>query len=309
MNHFKIPLCNPFKFVPITDAPGIHFDDNWFIEQIRYFEMKSFYRQKWVKSNTTKIQVESSIAPQSIKVIDRYNNQIKVFNWVAVYTAINYSIYETTFDVTDVSEKIIFLKFGVVFEESINWSILSEPIEIKTEWPGTMLFRYNNSYNKFDVAFSTGIKFYFRCEAVIHDFYPERGGTDYINQVKDTELLEVTPSRKFKLSIGCNMIVGARLGVAPWVLDIVNRILCCDIVSVENMRYCAEAEAKWEKHKQGQYPLIGGTIDIVPSFNSQSLEFADTTPLAPGLVLAYNIDTAIFAPGSIVPINEVLINS
>jgi hypothetical protein len=213
MNHLKFPLLNPFKFLPNTSSPGIHFDDAWAFEQIKTFETKAAYRHKWVKANTTKLQLESSIAPSDLQLRRPNGTVAKVFAWSVVFNSASYGIYECTFDVSDQPEGIYFL-YQLVSLLSVNWEVVSEPIHVKVSWPNTLLYRYYNSFNKDDVAWITGIQMYFRCESGIMDFNPDADASDYIDQTQDRELIDGIPSRAFKL------FIGEAPGVAPYIIDI-----------------------------------------------------------------------------------------
>lgn len=305
MNHFKIPLLNPLKFVPHTETFGIHFDDAWAFRQIRAFERKAYYRQKWVKTDTTPLQIESSIQPNDFIIINPAYETVKTIEWVLKFAAVDYSIYELVFDVSDLPDGVYFGVQVVEVSEDVRWPVITEPIHVKSVWPNTRAVTYKNSYNKFDVAFSTGIRFKFRCEWDIpgSEFTPTRSGSDYNNQVKNLELLEAVPGRQY------NLLVGDGKCAAPYVIDLMNRILCCDSVLFENKQFAAPANAAWNINRAKGFPLVSGSIDLFPSQNETSLEFADTTPLPPGIILAYNFNTSIFAPGSVVPILEFKQNS
>lgn len=296
MNSFKLPFILPFKFVPNTASPGIHFDDSWACEQIKSFEKKVYYRQKWKKSNTTKLQCECTTLPETLKAYDNNGILVKSFTWTVAYDAVAYKVYETTFDMSDKPEGIYFLYQRVAIG-AIDWQAITEPIHIKDNWPNTLLFRYKNSFNKDDVAWTTGIEMYFRCEAGIMDINPEAEISDYVNQVQDREIIDGTPSRSFKLYIG------DAKGVAPYITDILNRIFSGDYVSIEGLEYCRAG--KWEINRVKGYPLVGASLEIVPGRNAQSLEFSDSTPLLPGVVTAYSVETGWFGPGSLVPVTEV----
>lgn len=295
-NLFKIPLIWPFKMVPNTATPGIHFDDAWACEQIKSFEKKVYYRQKWVKANTTKLQVTSSIAPETLKVYRTDGSIAKAFTWASVFTATQYSIYETTWDVSDLADGI-YIPYQRVTLLSIDWAAIGEPIHIKSSWPNTLLFTYKNSFNKDGMAWTTGIEMKFRCEAGIMDFNPEADISDYINQDADRELIDGIPSRSFKLYIG------TAKGVATYIIDVLNRIFSVDYVNIDGLEYCRAG--KWEVNRVKGYPLIGGSLEIVPGRNTDSLEFSDTTPLAPGIVTGFDIETAFFGPGATVPITDI----
>jgi hypothetical protein len=298
MNHLNFPFALPFKFVPNTSSPGIHFDDSWACEQIKSFEAKAYYRQKWQLSDTTPLQIESSIAPEDLKMYNSAGTLIKSFEWTAVHSEVNYKIYECTFDISDKPEGVYWL-YQRVNLLSIDWKAISEPIHAKASWPNTQRIGYKNSYNDHDVAWTTGIKMYFRCEMGIMDFTPERDRTAYANQTHDVATLKGVPSRQFKLYIG------TAPGVAPYIVDILNRIFCCDYIEIAGKLYQSAEGSKWEVTRVKNYPLIGASIDIVPATNEMSLQFSDTTPLAPGIVTAFKIDTSFFGPGTLVPVTDV----
>lgn len=299
MNHFNIPLIWPFKMVPATQSPGLHFDDAWACEQILSFEKKAYYRQKWRRSVTTKLQIESTLLPEALKIYRNDGTVAKSIAWTIVFSAVNYKKYELTFDISDLPEGIYFIYQQVKFEDAINWPAISEPIHSKNSWPNTMQLTYKHSFNDYGVAWTTGIEMKFLVEAAIMQMEPKRERTDYINQTHDTATLKAVPYREFVFE------VGTATGVAPWVADLLNRIFCCDSIDIEGMKYQARTGAEGKITRAKNYPLIGWSQDIVPAVNKDSLQFASTGDLEPGLVAAYNIQTGFFGGPSTVPIIEV----
>lgn len=305
MNNFKIPFVTPFKFYKRAMA-GIHFDDKWYCKQIRSFEIKAIYRQKWIKSVKTKLQIESSLAPDDLKLLSKYGAPVKQFVWTEVVTGGTYKIWETEYDVTDVDDDIYYLYQRVGFGETIEWEAVSEPIHIAVAHINVIKFRYKNSFNKDDIAWTTGIDMTFMCEADIQDFEPDSDETDYINENHDTKTLDNIPSRQFQLYIGDTR--NGASGVAPYIVDILNRIFACDYIMIEDKRYDNKSGSKFKVTRVRGYPLIGASLELVESFNSQSLEFADTTPFADGFIAGYNIETGFFGPGNLLPVQEVIEN-
>lgn len=302
MNYVNFPLILPFKFVPATDTPGIFFDDKWACEQIRSWERRTYYDQKWVKTDITPLQIESTIAPNDMIIYDKAGNQVKTLEWSVVFSAINYKLYQLNFDISDLPDGRYWIYQRVTLL-SFDYAVISEPIYSKTSWPNTMLFRYKNSFNDFDIAWTTGIQMMFRCEAAIMDPEFKRERTDYVNQILDTATLKATPHREMIL------YVGEAPGVAPWVADLMNRIFCCDYINAEGLLIQAKAGAEGKTNRIKGNPMVGWSQDVVPAKNMQSLQFADTTPLTPGIVIAYDMETAFFGPGSIVPVTDVETNS
>jgi len=287
-NQFKIPKLNPFWFVPNTASPGIHFDDSWACEQIKSWERQVHYKQKWKKSDTTKLQIRSSLAPDTLKVYDINGVVVKTIAWTAVVNAVNYKVYELTFDISDKPEGTYFIYMRATFG-SIDWASVSEPIHSKTSWPDTILITYKNSYNKDDVTFTTGVEFKFRLEAAIMDMNPERDRSAFVDQTHDVFNIYGTPYETFQLE------VGKAPGVAPYILSILNRIFTCDYINIENRLYQSNDGSKVEMNRIKGYPLVGGKIEIIPAQNRTSLEFNDTTEPQLAIVTAYQMETNFFA--------------
>lgn len=298
MNHFKIPFLNPFKFVPNTSTPGVHFDDAWACEQIRSFQMRATYKTKWQLSDVTKLQIECSIVPDDLKIYNTLRQIVKTIPWTNVFTGIGYSVWELLYDVSDLSEQVVYNYQHVSFG-AIEFAAVSEPIDLRVSWPNTRWITYRNSFNDWDVAFSTGIIFGFRCECDVIDFNPERESNDHITSRRGVVKLWGNSWRTFTLYIG------EAPGVAPWVVDLFNKILDCDYTTFAGKRYTANQGAKWEVTRIKTWPLIGAKIEVVPVGDEASLEFADVSPLANGLVTAYNIDAGLFGPGAIVPVIDI----
>ena len=237
--------------------------------------------------------------PETLKVLSKHGAVVKAFTWSAVVTEIAYKIYETTFDISDLAEDVYYLYQRVAFG-SIDWKYISEPINSKAAWDRTHLITYKNSFNDQDVAWTaTGIEMKFRCEMDIQDYEFFRDRAAYINQTRDLSNLSGIPYN------GAKLIIGDAPGVAPYVVDILNRIFCCDSIDYEGLKIQSDEGSKWEVNRIKGYPLIGAQIDIVPAVNKTSQQSADTTPLSSGIVMAYNIETAFFGPGSLVPVTDI----
>lgn len=305
-NYLNIPLIWPFKMVPVSSDPGVHFDDSWSHEQIKSFEMRQRYFQKWVKSETTPLIVEATYAPENLKLYRPDGTVIKEFGWTSIFAATEYQIYKTEFDVSDVTDKRVFLyqkaEAGIYSKE---W--FSEPIEIKTSWPGTLLFKYRNSYLSQGVAWTaeSGLYMYFRCEAGLMNFVPKGDRTSFINQIRNTKQLSGYPYRNFKLWIG------DVFGVPPYILDILNRIFCCDTVLITHKKGVMEKQyeltqgAEWEINEIKGYPWMGAGIEITPSTNVESTSFNDQVTAAPALVVTYQIIARFFGGQQLVQLEDI----
>lgn len=305
-NYLNIPLIWPFKMVPVAANPGIHFDDSWSHEQIKSFETRVRYFQKWVKSEKTPLQIETTSLPAGLRLFRPDGSVIKTFNWTEKFATTAYKVYETEYDVSDVTDKIVFLEQTATFGiKTQQW--FSEPIQIAESWPDTLMFKYRNSYLSQDVAWtiSTDFFMYFRCEAGLIDFDPKQDRTTYIDQVRNTNTLSGYPTRNFKLSIG-NVF-----GVPPYVVDILNRIFACDTVyisknkGVKEKQYEATEGASWEVNRVKGFPWMGAQLEVTPSSNSTSSTFNDEVTTAPAIIVTYQIMAKFFGGEQLVQIEDI----
>lgn len=305
-NHFKIPKANPFRFIKVRSTPGIHFNSDWACARVKNFETKRVYRQKWLRPKTTKVQVESSIAPQDLMVLDQDGAVVKSIAWAVIFAEPSYSVYEAEVDFTDLDEGVHYL-YALVDFMAISWAMITEPIHVKDDWgPNLLMLRYYNTFNDFDLVFSNGLQLYFFVEAAVMNHDPDGERTSYVNQTRDVETLKGVPGEK------CKLWVGEAEGVADWVPTLLDRIFSCDRVYLsaygtdDELRYeRPEGNAKWEITRVKGYPLVGAVCDLVVADNTMSEEFSDTAPLSPGLVVAYEVETDFWGPAATVQVTEV----
>ncbi len=286
INYCDIAQLSPFKWYVNTATPANDFDGDWAVNQIKSFERKICYNQKWKVGDETKQQIVSTIPPTSLKVYNNKGVVVKSIAWVLTGTStdINEKIYEVTVNIDDLfvagaANRFYFYFEAVLMSASFKW--VTEPVEVRTTWANTMVFTADNSDNDWSVYFSTGYRFNFRCEAGVMDFQPDRERFSYVNEIHDIETLSATPFRTFKLYIG------TAPGVAPWVVDILNRITCTNGWKLDNKRYETLEGSKWEITRSKGYPLIGAAIDISEAMNQYSLQQSHGA-LDPGIITGYS---------------------
>jgi len=304
----NIPLITPFKFVPVSNSPGIHFDDKWAYEQRLVGDMNISYRQKWVKTDTTDLVIESSLPPDDLKVYEKNGNVVTLVHsipWTVDYAGISTSFYKLVFDISALPDAVYLLYQRAAFG-SVSFNVISEPIHSKSKWPGTLLFTYKHSFNDYDVVWTTGTEMKFRCEACLPPaaFEPILERNTFVNQIRNVKTTKGRPYRTFKLDVGQALPYWAK-GVAPWVLDLLNRIFHCDSIDISGKKFQANNDSKWEKTFFKGNPLVFASLEVVEGSNRGSLQISDTTPLAPGLVTAYNIETDFFGENPTVSVTEV----
>lgn len=312
-NIFEISYLSPLKAYPATSTPGVHFDDDWFHNQIKDWERNVRYYQKWQNSDIIPVQVISSIQPVTIKLykcdktIEPSAGQIlTLISWDAANSK---GVYHGNLDLTSVPPGI----YWPVFEASfltITFRYMCEPIQVKAVHKNTSLFKYKNSLNDFGIIFHGIVdataqpyqpEFIFRCEAAVMNFTPDRDRTAYRDQILNTTTLYAIPFGQFEL------LVATATGVAPWVVDLLNRIFCCDHVLINNKQFETPEGSKWEITRVKGYPLIGAKIDLVEANNRSSAQITTEDVPAGGVIVAYDIETDAFGtftnPASANPVN------
>lgn len=148
---------------------------------------------------------------------------------------------------------------------------ISDLQDIQDAQPNTILFEYTNSQNDFNVIFETGTIFNLRVEGSISLPKPEFNNIIYNDINENSTKLYGNPWTSFKLFIAYNY------GVAPWMIDKINRIMACDQINIENRYYEMEDGAKWEESRADLYTLFGVNIDIKEVEN----RFLDKLQLGP----------------------------
>lgn len=135
----------------------------------------------------------------------------------------------------------------------------SELIQVKQNWPNTILFEYWNSYNKYSINFKDNTVYQFRVEGVISLFNPEFDDEIYNDQYRNTSLLDSIPFRTFTLDVG-----GAPL-VPEWVIDRTNWIFGCDRVKIDGTFYRNTDGSKWdiERTEPDGTRFINGKLTVI----------------------------------------------
>lgn len=288
--------------LPHTLTPGEHFDDDWACKQIRFGEMRVNYQQKWIRSYTTKLQIVTTVEPDDLKLYDEYGVVVKSFPWTVVGTGTgDEKAYHCTYDVTDILTDGYYWLYQKCAILSVLLEAISEPIWIRNSHRNVRPFVFSNSKNDFGLIFSgTNLSMTFMCESDMpaNEYTFERDVNTFADQIHNVVMLSGYPYNNAKL------IIGNPKGVAPYVIDITNRILCCDNVKFNGLKIQTTDGAKWDINKVRGYPLIGGSIDVTPAKNLSSLQLIHEDPIEPGIIVAYDLDQGFFGTTNIVHITD-----
>lgn len=297
-NFTELSFANAVKFYKNSATPGVHLDDDFAVNQIKGFERRVCYKQKWQVGDETPLQCVSTVEPSPVVV---YTGEGKAtattFAWTLKGSGgtLGVNLYECTISLDGVPNNRNYYLYFEANLLSYSAKFVSEPISVKTFHPNTLIFSYRNSINDFGTYFSTGIIFNFRCEAGLMDYQPESEGADYVDQIRDITILNAIPYDTFKLYIG------EAPGVPNYIIKILNYIFACDyvrisrVLSIPGILFVKPVGEKWDATRVKGYPMFGWSTTIHPAINASSLQYSDETEIMPGFITAYNIDTNLFS--------------
>lgn len=298
-NIFEISFAAPVRMVRYP-GDGNHFDDSLHGTLRALWESRKPYYQKWQQSDTIKLPMLSSVAP-TLRLYTCDGGLIKSAAGAIVVDspALDYDAFVSTMALDDVDEGIYYLVAEAAFDDEVL-RFISEPISVKETHPNTMLFRYSNSVNDHGIVFvgsKDGVDYNyegtFRVEARIpnREFQPKRDRTTYRDQVLNTSTLSATPYRAFKLFIG-----NRGGGVAPWVLDLINFIICCDEYYINDKQFETPDGSEIEVTRFANYELVGGTIELYEAQNRSSVQQTTESVADGGIIVVYDLESAAFGP-------------
>lgn len=258
-----IPPISPFRF---ADPRLSDLDREEGYKQFNAYQDVKCYLQKWVKTDTTTLQILSEYVP-TVTLVDAETNADLAELDVELKST---SIIGYAFKVYEVP--VVFADLLGVYYLRIDWNDgtsdntrTSEPFEVAESWPKTFLVNYRNSENNFGAVFSTGVTFTLRVDGTLANYAPEADDIIYNDQNRNTTLLDSLPSRSFTL------FVGESSGVPNWVLDKIHRVLSCNNVEILetpfNGQFTKKDGATWEVIREDQYAFVGATIEVVPTVN------------------------------------------
>ena len=146
---------------------------------------------------------------------------------------------------------------------------LSEPIYVQAEHKDTILMRWLNDTNDFDILFSelpAGWAFSQRFDGGFESegYSPKVLDEIYMDIIQNPVLLSSKPYDTKKVTYG-----RAR-GIPNYQASIVNRIWACTNVYIDDLRHCKVPGAKLEPTRTKFYPLAGWRVEVMESFENWS---------------------------------------
>lgn len=289
-NTFEIPLINSLRFFRQTDLTGLltnstidlggfnlnynsrPFDSDFFDRNLKEWQDKVTYVQKWQKGDTVPIYWRHSsgdIADYTINILDcdgiihdtipyTYFTALSVGGVVAAYY--EYPMY-------DLEEGIYYaqIKYDNPGEDVY---MISEPFHVKDLHEGTILGQFRNSYNSQNVLWEEfTFSFPLRVTGAITEMTPKTDVETYEDQPKNQTLLSGTPYREWQFVMGGN---GAL--VPEWIADKMTRGMSTDDFKLDGHNYTLPDSGGLEPARIANYPLQSWAATLRDTFNEDSVE-------------------------------------
>ena len=246
-----ISPTNPIRFQDSLDYP---FGYNG--------ETQPCYRQKFQLGDNTSIQIRSDDEEVPDLLVYDANTGLLIdeIPFEEIPTLIvndDQKIYRADLVFADLGEGDLIFKIGDVW---------SNTVEVRTKHRNTILIDYRNATNDFGIifdAFESSEMFTIRVEGLIQNFTPKNDDIIYNDQVRNATKLYGLPYNTFTLFIGANS-----RGVGDYMLDIINRAFCCDMVRVDGVWYeKTESASEWEMYRENDFAFAGMSTEIMPARN------------------------------------------
>jgi hypothetical protein len=262
---FEIPLLNPLRVIDTSEI-NFGFDGNFAASQVLSYQNPKCYFQKWQRSDSLKLQVLSDYVLSDVSFVNVETGAIVATGVFAVVPTLivgyTFSVYQMDFAMNQLPEGRYVGQFSYTDGDGDFHALETEGICVKDVQENTLLIKYTNSENNYDVIFDTKIEFQFRVEAAIKDFDPKNNRVVYNDQRYNVTQLSATPYRAFKL------FIGFKYGVPEWVVDKINRIQSVDQVSYNNVPYQVVDGAEFEVTRNDDNNFMGASIDLQPVDNN-----------------------------------------
>lgn len=263
----KISIQNPVRFIDISNIDFSFDGDFWMNQKFNYLNPKCYF-QKWQNSDELRLQILSDNPPTNL-IFRNINTGLNVdFSaWSEVNTAIvgqTFKVYELEYQFASLPVGKYYFEFKYTDSDNNLHTMISEPQEVEQKQDKTVLIKYKNSQNDFDVIFNTNIEFQIRVESkvMVNDFKNKRNV--YTDQKVNPTLLSATPYRQFIFHLGLTK------GVPAWVVDKLNWIQSLDQVQYDGVYYQVPDGSEYELTKIEYNSYIAGTIDLQPTNNKFS---------------------------------------
>jgi len=272
MNQVVISPLNGIRFVPAGVSPNARynrqqFDNEWYYDLIYNFQTKVFYAQPVQNKDYLSLQVMvNDGASVSIKLL----NCNGITQKTATFTKVPYPSGISVNDITSsyyqfqdfqfwnsIASGIYYLSIEITFPDNSTKVFLSEPLSVEDKHENTVLFEYQNTYNKDNVLFEqTYQKFCLRVNGMMK-LTPVATRTVFQDQGYSSVLLSGTAYRKWDFVFGG----GGRL-LPEYMIDMLNHIFAVDKIKIDGKQFTVLDDSSLEVEDADLYPLDAVKISL-----------------------------------------------
>jgi len=292
-NRLEISLLNPIKLVVQNAQQNfntVHLDDGLQSYQFLSFQQHQKYNQKWLATDSINLQLASNFGPISYKIIDCKNAVYKSGNFTTINTSYftNPLVgYFSNISLSGLANNIYYLQVTVGAGSAVV-NLISEPFEIRSNWPNTKLLTYTNSENNFSLIFQNGETFNFRVEAALQDFQPASNDVSFEDEPANLTILSSKIYRTYKA------IFGTALGLPDWVADKILRIFACDSVIIDGKSFTKNDGAKLEPNRDRLNAFAGWSLELRESKARTAYVIENNISLDLSISVLYDLEVVAF---------------
>jgi hypothetical protein len=298
MGRLILPYINPINLVEVSPTlipqyVSRFMDDYLWANRLSVRQSGvSKYYQPWNNNDVVSVQFQNSAGQVVVYLVNCKGKKIDSF--IATPKQQNkyqpeYFIYESHIALTPYPEGHYFFIYEI--GSPVRKALISEPIYIKPQHEGTILFQYKHRTFRGNMVFETGIQPSVRVKANLKKQVPKSKDTLYEDQVLDMTILKSTPFRVFDLTLE---------QIPDWYGEIFNWIMGCSDVRLDGRYYTKNGDdAKFEKEVSAYFDaLIDHKLELRESVNRNSKIFDVDEDTTEEFFLTLNVDSKGFADTS-----------
>lgn len=281
--YIKIPHFNPVRIFRADTG-------SFAVDLLPDHEVRKDYCQKFQNDDFLTLQfqaatpinfIEAYLIRSDLSIAKTLTVTQKFWQVISAFT-----VAEINEQLTGLAEGIYYLLIKINPNLTNEVQFYSEPIYIKAIHEGTMLIKYYNDENEFDVIFDSNnsplINFFLRVEGGFSSdgLTPGSKDTVYTNQIFNKKLLSSIPYATKKITFG------NAYGIPNWMVELINGILSHNHIFINNKQYNKFDGAKLEPARIDRfYPFASWVIEMIDSENKYSDEV--------GLINVDGLDTVL----------------
>lgn len=302
---------SPVQFVPsgLVLAPQYHTKSRnlfWFAEQVVEWINQNNYWNPWQSNDILPLQFfTNGLSSVTATLYDCRQNVISttpLTDTASPSLVAPVKMFQGIVDLTPLIGKPGGYWLNVTAGAGGTVAMISEGLNVKDDWPETLLFKVTSSQNKFSVIFDAGYVIYHRVKGFFNNmFKPKFKGAFYIDQPQDISVLNAIVYETTTL------IVGGDDGIPDYESRKILTYLLMDGCIIENEGFSIDEGASFEEMFTPGNPKKYQKVEIRPTSSMDAVgATASGADLDASMIIT--TDATYFGPndGSIPGSNEII---